>query len=89
MNNDYYKHQRNLPTEDLVRIAYFELRKTKREARHSAKRILKERNVKDEELQDYKSQIRKLKQEERKIKLKNKNEKYTIWDFLIDMLFSG
>lgn len=89
MNNDYNEHQINLPTEDLVRIAYFELRKIKREARHSAKRILKERNVKDEVLQDYKNQIRKTKREERKLKLKNRNEKYNIWDFLLDILFSG
>ena len=89
MNNDYYDHQRNLPTEDLVKIAYFERRKIKREARHSAKQILIERNVKDEELQDYKNQIGEIKREERKLKLKNKNEKYNIWDFLLDMIFSG
>ena len=89
MNNDYYDHQRNLPTEDLVKIAYFERRKIKREARHSAKQILIERNVKDEELQDYKNQIGEIKREERKLKLKNKNEKYNICDFLLDMIFSG
>ena len=89
MNNDYYDHQRNLQTEDLVKIAYFERRKIKREARHSAKQILIERNVKDEELQDYKNQIGEIKREERKLKLKNKNEKYNICDFLLDMIFSG
>jgi len=89
MNNDYYEHQRNLPTEDLVRIAYFKLRKINKEARNSAKQILKERNVIDKELQGYKNQRSKRKKEERKLKLKNKNENYNVWNFLIDMIFSG
>ena len=89
MQNEFYKYQSKLDTQDLVRIAYFELNKSKKEARASAKLILKERNVKDERLQDYKNQIRKIKREERKQKLRNRDEKYNIWDFLLDIIFSG
>lgn len=89
MQNEFYKYQRKLDTQDLVRIAYFELNKSKKEARASAKLILKERNVKDERLQDYKNQIRRIKREERKQKLRNRDEKYNIWDFLLDIIFSG
>ena len=89
MQNEFYEHQSKLPNEDIVRIAYFELRKIKKEARETAKLILKERNIKNEHLQDYKNQIRKSKREERKQILRNKNEKYNILDFLLDLLFSG
>ena len=74
MKSEYYNHLSGLPTEDLVRIAYFELRKSKKEARQAAKRILKERNIKDDIIREFKADIRVRKQMERRAKLRDNNE---------------
>ena len=86
---NFRKYHETLPNEDLVRIAYFELRKIKKSARNSAKSILKERKIEQQELKQLKDQIRQMKREERRIKLKNKNEKYGLLDFVIDLFLYG
>jgi len=86
---EFIKYHQNLPNEDLVRIAYFELRKVKKQARKSARQVLKERKIVQQELEQIKDQIRQMKREERRIKLKNKNEKYGLLDFVIDVFLYG
>lgn len=86
---EFYKYHQKLPNEDLVRIAYFELRKVKKQARKSAKQVLKDRRIEQQELEQMKNHIRQIKREERRIKLKNKNEKYGLLDFVIDLFLYG
>ena len=86
---EFLKYHKNLTNEDLVRIAYFELRKVKKQARKSARQILKERKIEQQELEEIKDQIRQMKREEKRIKLKNKNEKYGLLDFVIDVILYG
>ena len=87
--SEYEKHHSGLPNEDLVRIAYFEASNIKKEARKSAKKILADRRLSVNQLEKLKSQIRKFKREERSAKLRNKNEKYGIWDFLLDLILNS
>ena len=86
---EFKEHHKTLPNEDLVRIAYFELRSFKKQARKSAKQILQERKISKQKLEELKEKIRQLKREESRLKLKDKNEKYGLLDFLIDFLLSG
>ena len=87
--DEFLKYHQNLPNEDLVRIAYFELRKVKKQARISAKQVLKERKIEQKELEQIKDHIRQMKKEERRTKLKNKDEKYGLLDFVIDVILYG
>lgn len=86
---EFKKYHKTLPNEDLVRIGYFELRKIKKQARVSAKQVLKERKIKGQELEELKGQIRQMKRQERRTKLRNKNEKYGLLDFVIDLILYG
>lgn len=86
---NFLTHHATLPNQDLVRIAYFELREYEKEARRSAKQTLTDRNIKGAELEELNNRVRKVKKEERRIKLKDKNEKYGPLDFLIDFFLSG
>ena len=43
--NEFLEYHSKLANEDLVRIAYFELRKFKKKARISAKEILRQRKL--------------------------------------------
>ena len=86
---EFLKYHQNLPNEDLVRIAYFELLQVKKQARKSARQVLKERKIEQQEIEQIKHQIRQMKREERRIKLKNKNEKYGLLDFVIDVILYG
>ena len=83
---NYQKYQSTLPDEDLIKLAFFERGKIKKQARISAKKILQLRNLSNVEIEKLKDKIRKRKREEIKIKLKSKNNKYRIWDFLMDMI---
>lgn len=85
--NPFTPHHSNLPNEDLVSIAYFDRRKTKREARLSAKSVLQQRGVSTYEIEAFKKEIKERKQEERKRKLRDENEKYGLLDFVLDVLF--
>lgn len=85
--SDFSDHHRQLSEEELVRIAYFGVGKFKMEARNSAKAELKKRRISDERLKSLKDEVKELNRIERNQKLRNKNEKYGIVDFLIDMIF--
>ncbi|WP_273445220.1 hypothetical protein [Neolewinella agarilytica] len=83
--NEFSDYHSSLPNEDLVSIAYFDKRKTKKEARLSAKSVLQKRGVSTFEIEALKKEIKERKQEERKRKLKDKNEKYGLLDFILDV----
>ncbi|SEQ20232.1 hypothetical protein [Neolewinella agarilytica] len=83
--NEFSDYHSSLPNEDLVSIAYFDKRKTKKEARLSAKSVLQKRAVSTYQIEVLKKTIRERKQEERKRKLKDKNEKYGLLDFILDV----
>lgn len=85
--NDFTSHHSTLPNEDLVRIAYFEKRKTKKETRLSARSILQQRGLSTYEIEALKKEIRERIREERNQRLKDKNDNYSILDFIIDILF--
>lgn len=82
---EFYKYQSNLPDEDLIRLAFFNIRKTKKEARKSAKSILKERNLSTQEINEYKDSIKKLRRRE----LNSKESDYSILDIIIDIFCGG
>lgn len=83
---EFSTHHATLPNQDLVRIGYFGLREYKKEARRSAKQTLADRNIKGQELEELKNRVRKIKKEEMRIRLKDKNEKYGPLDYFIDVL---
>jgi len=83
---DYLKHHRTLHDEDLVRIAFFERGKMKKEARASARKILLERKITGEKLNEIKNEIRRRKRQESRSRLRDKNDTFGIFDFLFEML---
>lgn len=85
--NEFIEYHSKLPDEELVKIAYFELRKYKKEARVSAKKILKQRGLSKKQIELLKNNIRRRKQKERREKLKDKNEDYGFADFILDLIF--
>jgi len=86
---NYEKYHSTLPNEDLVRIAFFERRRIKKEARVSAKKVLAQRNLTLKELDALKNLIRRRKREERNMKLKDKNANYGIFDYIVDLILGG
>lgn len=87
--NEFAAYHTTLDNETLVRLAFFELRSTKKEARVSAKAELKQRAISEDELQRLKQEIRAAKRKERYQKRKNKNKKYGFWDFIFDVFLRG
>lgn len=94
--NELQKYHDKLPVEDLVKIVFFERGKIKKEARNSAKDVLVNRGITNKEIDAIRKEIRKRKNSERKVKLKEKDNGYgarqflweIVWEFLLDILFS-
>ena len=85
--NEFTEHHAKLTDKELIRIAYFDRRKYKKEARKSAKEILKQRNLSKEKIEFLKNEIRRIKRKERKDKLSAKNESYGFLDFIVELIF--
>lgn len=86
---EFTEHHLKLTNKELVKIAYFERGKYKKEARMSAKNVLEQRGIEDSHLASLKHEIRTSNRKERKQKLKDKDEKYGIVDFVRDMILGG
>ena len=87
--NQFLDHHSKLPNEDLVEIAYFNRKAYTREARQSAKIILKQRNLSTTHLDALKDEIRNRKRKERYAQLKEKGNNNWFLNFIIDLLFAG
>lgn len=87
--NEFEKYQSTLANEDLVRIAFFERGKMKKEARKSALKLIQQRKISNEDLQLLKSKIRTNKRQESKDKLREKNNKYGFFNYLFDLILHG
>ena len=83
---NYQKYHSTLADEDLVRIAFFERGKMKKEARNSARSLLQQRQISSDEIKSLKDEIRTRKRKESEIKLREKGNEYGIWDFLVDLV---
>lgn len=83
---NYQKYHSTLANEDLVRIAFFERGKMKKEARNSARSLLQQRQISSDEIKSLKDEIRTRKRKESEIKLREKGNEYGIWDFLVDLV---
>lgn len=84
--NEFTRHHQSLQNIDLVRIVYFERRRTMKEARASAKAVLRKRGVCRSELKKLRGDIREQNQSIRRRKLEAKDNGYTWFDFLFEVI---
>lgn len=85
---DYAKQQEKMTNKELVDLAYFQIGKVEKEARISARDILRRRNIPREELRVLKEEIRRQKRIEMRQRLKDKDDNYSYFSFFSELILN-
>ena len=87
--NNYESNHRLKENFELVEMAFFRKKKYEKTAIESAKKIIKERNLSSQEIDELKALIRKRIRQDRRLELKMKREEKGYWVWFIDILIGG